>query len=198
MKARTAAPALVALLALAACDQTPATEAEPDTAAPAEAASAETSAPDAASDTVEARVREGLWQTVMTADGQTVTSRACMDDSISAIQTSSQASMGDCSQTMNRTGDGWTFASRCALPTGGETSTEGTMTGDLETAYRVEATTTTSGAPIAALNRTSEITTEATYQGECPEGWRPGDVEVAGMRMTLGDMQRQAEEMAGR
>ena len=109
MKALTAAPALVALLALAACDQTPATEAEPDTAAPAEAASAETSAPDAASDTVEARVREGLWQTVMTADGQTVTSRACMDDSISAIQTSSQASMGDCSQTMNRTAAGWTF-----------------------------------------------------------------------------------------
>ena len=27
-------------------------------------------------------------------------------------------------------------------------------------------------------------------------GWRPGDVEVAGMRMNLGDMQRQAEESA--
>ena len=199
MRTLTAAPALLAVLALAACEPAPSGEAGADAAADAtQAASADTASADASTETVEARVREGLWQTVMTADGQTVTSRACMDDSMSAIQTSSQASMGDCSQTMNRTGDGYSFASRCTLPTGGETSTEGTMTGDLETAYRVEATTTTSGAPIAALNRTSEITTEATYQGECPEGWRPGDVEVAGMRMNLGEMQRQAEEMAGR
>ncbi len=190
----------VTALSIAACEPA-ATEGSADAGAQAGAEAAATDAAssgaDASADTVEARVREGLWQTVMTAEGATVTTRACMDDSMSAIQTSSQASMGDCSQTMNRSGEGFAFSSRCALPTGGETTTEGTMTGDLETAYRVEATTTTTGAPMAAMNRTSAIVTEATYQGACPEGWRPGDVEVAGMRMNLGDMQRQAEEMAG-
>ncbi|WP_296817298.1 DUF3617 family protein [Brevundimonas sp.] len=195
---RTLTVVSVLAVSLAACQ--PADEAQAPADAPDAAQDAASAAADASNpaDTVEAQVREGLWQTVMTADGNTVTSRACMSAATNPVPTSGQASAGDCEQSMARTGDGWTFSSRCALPTGGETRTEGTMTGDLQTAYRVEATTTTSGAPIAALNRTSEITTEATYQGACPEGWRPGDVEVAGMRMNLGDMQRQAEEMAGR
>lgn len=188
--------AVLAALALAACQQEPAAdpsaESAGDAAAPASAPAPQRPA--------EAQVREGLWRTVMTVEGQTIESRACMDAASSPLATSSaEATVGDCEHSITPSGDGWSFTSTCAMPTGGRTTTEGTLTGDLQSRYRVQATTVTEGAPIASMNRTTEVVTEATHEGSCPEGWSPGDVEIAGLgRMNLGDMQRRAEDMAER
>src|SRR5690606_9472571 len=94
--------------------------------------------------------------------------------------------------------DGWRFTSVCAMPGGGRTETDGTLTGDLQTRYRMEATTTTTGSAIPAMNGTSSVVTEGERQGECPEGWAPGDMEMEGLgRINIHDVQAQAMEAFG-
>ncbi len=134
-------------------------------------------------DVIEARVREGLWSTTMTAEGMPITlsSRICMDERMSALDggAANQADIEDCDQTLNRTATGLEFTSRCDMGDQGVTETTGTLTGDFQTAYRMDATVVTTGAQ--AANGTVRMTTEARYEGPCPEGWRPGDMEIPGM-----------------
>lgn len=191
MRTLTASAALVAAVSLAAC-QPAADGTETASADAAEDAASEASA---SGDMVEARLREGLWQTSMTADGSpAIVSRMCMDATMTALDAgqANQAQTEDCTQTTTRTADGFDFTSRCDLGGGGVTETQGSLTGDFQTAYRMEATVTTTGA--TAMNGSSTIVTEAAYQGACPEGWRPGDVEIPGLgaRINVNDMREQA------
>lgn len=182
MKTLSTLCALTAMVGLAACQ--PATEGAETT--DADAATAGDAATPASSDgeVIEARVREGLWQITMSADGaQGLSTRVCMDERMSAIdsaQNSTDAVGEDCDQTTTRTADGFDFSSRCALADGSVTETQGTMTGDMQTNYRMQATVTTTGSTVAAANGTHEIVTQGAYQGACPEGWRPGDMELPG------------------
>ena len=164
------------------------------------AATAEGAAVDAsaAGDMVEARLREGLWQTTMTSAGMPpMTVRMCMDEEMTAFDTgaANEVEVQDCDQTMTRTADGLDFTNRCEMPNGGVTATEGSITGDFQTAYRMEAEITTTGAGQA--DGTVSMVTEAAYQGACPEGWRPGDMEVpgmGGMRINIHDAQDRARQ----
>lgn len=190
--------AVSAIAGLAACQAgSEGTHSTDGGASSAESAATEASA--SGGDTMTARARAGLWQ--MTAgfpgnEGRSVTSRVCMDDTMTVLDTGSaeSAHSEDCTQNVTRTGNGFAFTSRCAPEGGGVTETTGTMTGDFQTAYRMEATVTTTGAPMAAMNGTSQVVTTAQYQGACPEGWRGGDVELAGMgiRLNVNDMREQA------
>lgn len=180
MKALISLTALAAIAGLAACQPTA------DGAETADAGAAEDAATPASADgdVIQARVREGLWQISMgTAGAPVMTTRVCMDDRMSAIdsaQGSRDAVGEDCQQTTNHTADGFEFSSRCTLADGAVTQTEGTMTGDMETSYRMEATVSTSGSSTAAMNGSRSIVTEGAYQGACPDGWRPGDMELPG------------------
>lgn len=195
MKTLYTLSALAAVAGLAACQ--PAVDA--NESADAGAASAQDSATPASSggETVEARVREGLWQISMgTAGAPIMTTRVCMDERMSAIdsaQGSGDAVGEDCQQTTNHTADGFDFSSRCTLADGSVTQTEGTMTGDMETSYRMEATVTTSGSSTAAVNGSRSIVTEGAYQGACPDGWRPGDMELPGGMGRINVLDAQAQ-----
>lgn len=196
-----AALAITAALALAACQQ--AGDAGSETAGTADAGAAgESSASasaDSSGDIVEARLRGGLWQTTASFPdgGASVTSRVCMDGAMSPLDTGAAQSQQaeDCTQTTTRTPDGFAFTSRCEIQGGGVTETVGNLTGDFETAYRMEATVTTTNSPMAAMNGSARVVTSAERQGDCPAGWRPGDVEIPGLgaRININDMRRQAE-----
>lgn len=188
---RTQVLLAVATASLAACQpgaETPAAAAAEDAAAPAAATQAES------------RLREGLWQTTMTAgDTPPVVSRMCVDADMNAFSASmSQPADNDCSQEITPVADGMRFSMRCAMGASGEMSSEGSLTGDFQTGYRMESTTTTEGAAMAIMNGTVTTVSEAVYQGACPAGWRGGDMEITGLpqRINIHDMQAQAEAAA--
>ena len=197
MRTMTACAALLAA-SLAACQ--PAAEgtetADAGAAPAAEGAAVEASA--SGGDMLEARVREGLWRTTISSEAMpTMSARMCMDETMSALDTSAADEVGDCAQTITRTADGFNFRSRCESGESTVTETTGSLTGDFQTAYRMEATTTTTGSSMA--DGTISMVTEATYEGPCPDDWRPGDMEIpGGMRVNILDAQAQAEAaMAG-
>ena len=205
MKTLTACTALTALLALAACQPAGGGTQTADAGAPgADAAGTDASAQTSDSGPTEARVRAGLWQTTASfpgGNGASVTSRVCFDEHMTALNTGTAQSAhnDDCTQNVTRTPDGFHFTSRCDAGSGGVTETVGDLTGDFQTAYRMAATVTTSGSSMEAMNRTQEVVTTAEYQGVCPDGWRPGDVEIPGLgaRININDMQEQAAARAG-
>ena len=201
MRPLSACTALLAVIGLAACQ--PAAEGTESTDATAAEDAATPASTGSGGETIEASVREGLWQITMTANGSgSLSTRICMDAQSSAIDAGrgpTDASTENCTQTTNRTADGFEFSSRCDLGNGGVTETEGTMTGDMQTAYRMDATVTTTGSPIAAMNGTNTVVTEGAFQGACPEGWRPGDMELPGGlgRVNMNDMREQAAQSGG-
>ena len=203
MKTLTTCTALMATLALGACQPAAdGTETVESGAATAESASADATASGGGS--VDARVREGLWQVTASfpgGNGASVTSRVCMDETMTALNTGTAQSAGSeaCTQNVTRTPDGFGFTSRCEPAGGGVTETVGALTGDFQTAYRMEATVTTTGAPMAAMNGSTQVVQEAVHQGACPEGWRAGDVEMPGMgiRININDLQEQAVARSG-
>jgi len=198
MKTLATCTALMATLALTACEASGGASESTDAGSPSAEAAADP-ASSAGSDTVDARVRAGLWQTTASfpgGQGSSVTSRVCFDEQMTALNVGSgpSAHSEDCTQNITRTPDGFGFTSRCDAGGGGVTETVGSLTGDFQTAYRMEATVTTSGSSMAAMNGTTQVVTTAQYQGACPEGWRAGDIEVPGLgtRININDMQAQA------
>lgn len=201
MKTLTACTALLAAVGLAACQPA----AEGGDSADVGASSAEGAAVDVSAtggETVEAHVREGLWQVTASfpdGGGASMTTRICMDESMTALNTgAAQSTQVDaCTQDVTRMPDGFGFTSRCEPEGGGVTETVGSLTGDFQTAYRMEATVTTTGSPMAAMNSTTRVVQQAEYQGACPEGWRPGDVEMPGLGMRININDAQAAAQAG-
>lgn len=194
MKTLTACTALLATLTLAACQQAGDGTQTADAGAPA-AGDEGSDAATSSGEVTEANLRAGLWQvniSMAESARDAPTLRMCTDGTSTAVASSSQLpDVEDCSQDYSRTGRGLEFTSRCQQADGTVTETSGTITGDFETSYRMEATVTTSGSAVAGLNRTDRVVTTASYQGACPADWRPGDVEVAGtgIRMNSNQMQ---------
>ncbi len=94
--------------------------------------------------------KAGLWSQTVTMAEFTQTSRLCLDDATEAkiSVVGLQASKTLCAQqsmTPNPTG-GWSFNSVCDMGSGGTTTTKGTITGDFNSKYRMEADTSTQGA----------------------------------------------------
>jgi len=134
--------------------------------------------------------KPGLWeQTVNGSDGSALNIRVCLDEATDAKMSAfgEQANKDMCSEnTMKRNMDGsYEFSSTCASGAGAVRST-GKATGDFNTAYTVDAetTTTTDGAPV-----TAKVKMTAKWAGECPAGWVPGDIEMpGGMRVNMTQM----------
>ena len=109
----------------------------------------------------------------------------------------SQMAGGACEESTvsPRPGGGWTVRSVCDMGSGGRVVSEGVTTGDLNSAYRTEMTSTTTGAAVPHMNRTVAQVVEGEHQGACPEGMAPGDLEApGGIRFNMLEM----AEMAGR
>ncbi|MCC7266918.1 MAG: hypothetical protein IT546_06215 [Caulobacteraceae bacterium] len=175
----TVATALAAL-ALSACGKKD--EAQPG-AVPPRTEAAPATGPLAAADWPQPS--PGLWENKVTVDtsDQGTTSRICYDAAfakrvgVMGRQTSAEM---NCQNTLNRQADGsLAFTATCTGPDGKPSLTKGVIRGDFAKAYTIEIVS--SEDPDGGPAKIS-----ATRLGDCPADYKPGDMEVAGVRMNLG------------
>jgi hypothetical protein len=121
--------------------------------------------------------------------------RICMDEAFvnDAKWVASNAMANGCTQSTTPTPGGWSFKSECDMGSGGHISSTGSATGDYNSKYVIKSTSTTTGAALAQLNRTSESTVTVEFKGACPSGWAGGDTEIPGYgRINAGAMMKSA------
>jgi hypothetical protein len=150
--------------------------------------------------------RAGLWRESTLRDGRELgligEMRACLDaDARARLSTlGGRAERSRCQNlavTQSAEG-GYHFSSACDLGLGGRVVTEGELTGDLASRYRVISRTDTSGALLASMNGHHEIDLEADYVGPCPVGMKTGDVVIAnGMKVNMDHLRSVAEAFGG-
>jgi hypothetical protein len=150
--------------------------------------------------------KAGLWRESLLRDGRELgligDMRACLDADargrLSAM--GGQAGKSMCRNlSVTRDADGgYHFSSACNLGPGGHVVTNGELTGDLASRYRVRSRTDTSGAVLASMNGQHTIDIEANYLGPCPAEMRPGDVLIAnGMKVNMDHLRAVAETFSG-
>ena len=182
----------ISLAALSACNRKPAQAPHPPAVPGAPPTSGvQAPAPSAAAVAIPART-PGLWEQKVTSRGMTQATRICLDKAAEArfAWWGQNAGQGACSHTRvtPRSGGGWSFASSCDMGENGKTETRGEVTGDFAKAYKVSAESTISGARAQSMNGTHAMTLEASWQGPCPAGMRPGDMILPG-GMTINVLQ---------
>ncbi len=135
--------------------------------------------------------KAGLWKQTLLVEGvdmiQTV--QLCLDKASDAkLAWWGQSGFKQaCSKNeIVRQPDGsWKFSSICE-GAGVKTTNDGSAVGNFESKYQIRADSTTTGAPVPEMNGSRTITIDAEWVGECPEGMRPGDMELPnGQRMNM-------------
>lgn len=177
-----------AALALGACGK-PA--GEKAASAPAASQAAKAVAPAAGPAAMPSR-KPGLWKQTVSASGMQQVSRICLDKIVEARLAvwGAGASKDMCHQTsITPAPGGWAFTSSCDMGSGGKTTSQGTVTGDFNSDYRVETQSTTEGAGAPQMNGVHRMTMEATWEGPCPVDMKPGEMALAnGMKINMMDM----------
>jgi hypothetical protein len=155
------------------------------TALPIAACNRQTSEEKAAPTVLETPTRKaGLWKQTTAVEGMGAIPAVsiCLDaDADKKLAWWAQQGLrGNCDDNqISKAADGsWTFSSVCQSPEGIRTATQGTATGDFQASYQVKAQSTTSGAPVPAMNGAHNVTIDATWAGECPSNMRPGDMQL--------------------
>jgi hypothetical protein len=137
----------------------------------------------------------GLWKQTMSVEGLDVLQSVSLcldarsDDKIAWW--SQQGVREGCEKNdVKHNPDGsWSFESVCRMAGGIKTTTVGRAVGDFSRGYQVSAETTTFGSPMPQLNGTRTITIDAQWLGECPDGMKPGDMELpTGQRLNVLEM----------
>ncbi|MDB5423888.1 MAG: hypothetical protein JWQ29_1304 [Phenylobacterium sp.] len=176
-----------AVLALAACSKKGEAGKAPD--AGSAAAPAVASAP--AGPMTPPERKAGLWTQTMSTGKMTQTTRICFSDAVNKKMTiwGQQGALDMCSQhSMTPTLGGWKFSSTCSMGASGTIVSEGEAKGDFGSHYTVHIKSSTTGAASPQMNGAHEMTMEGTWQGPCPADFKPGDMEVNGMKINMLDM----------
>jgi len=186
-----------AVLALAACQK------KTETAATGEATTASATAPAAPAGPMTPPPRKaGLWEQKVSMAQMTQSTKVCLDAATDKQMAwwGSQAAKSTCAE-QNITahpGGGWDFHSVCKSPGGGTTTSDGTASGDFNSHYKVDVTSTTAGGPMPQANGVHKISIEATWQGPCPADMKPGDMEMpGGMKINMNDAMSGKGPMGG-
>ena len=183
------AAAGLSALALAGCQKTTEGAKAPAANAPPAASQAAANAPAAAP-----RRKPGLWQMSMSSEGVRQASAICVDaDTDAKLGLAGQKpGANPCRENRitPRPGGGYDMESVCDLGEAGKMTAHGTLTGDLNAGYKVEMQSTTTGAAAPQMNGVRRIEMDAVWKGPCPAGVKPGDMQVAGMKMNLLDAQK--------
>jgi len=187
----------VAVLALAACQK------KADTAATGESASVAANAPAAQPGPLTPPPRKpGLWEQKVSMAQMSQSTKMCLDQATDKQMAwwGSQAAKSTCGEqnVTARAGGGWDFHSVCKSPDGGTTTSDGVATGDFNSHYKVDVTSTTAGGPMPQANGVHKISIEATWQGPCPANMKPGDMEMpGGMKINMNDAMSGKGPMGG-
>ena len=169
-----------------------------DDAAPSAAQTAE---PAAAAPMSMAR-KPGLWTQTVQTEGVSQVIKVCLDAATDKqMQITGQAVGKDmCSEnTVTPAPGGFTFRSVCDTGPGGKSVTTGSTSGDLNSNYTVKASTTTTGAQMAQANGTRAVEITAKWEGACPAGMTPGDMQLpGGITVNAAKMMGQMQGGAGK
>ena len=126
--------------------------------------------------------KAGLWSQAIKSDAGSQTMKMCLDAvTLEEAQfAGQQMSKETCSEhSFAPAPSGWSFKSVCDAGPGGTMSTTGTATGNGE-GYKMEMTIVTTGATMPQANGTQQMTVEARWEGPCPAGMKPGDIDLPG------------------
>jgi hypothetical protein len=143
--------------------------------------------------------KAGLWAITMEFQGRSMpvqTMKQCTDASSDKLMTTNfgGAAERDCSkQDVKNSGGTITIDSVCKY--GGATSTShAVVTGDFNSAYTVDITSTREGGqpiPGTTPGRETHISLSAKWVGPCAAGQKPGDIVMGnGMTINVLDMQK--------
>jgi hypothetical protein len=150
--------------------------------------------------------KAGLWRESTLRDGHELglvgEMRACLDADararLSTLGGRSEKSRCQNLSVTRETEGGYQFSSACDLGLAGHVVTQGELTGDLSSRYRVTSRTDTTGALLASMNGHHKIDLEANYLGPCPAGMRTGDVVIAnGMKVNMNHLRAVAQAFGG-
>ncbi len=174
-------------LTLAACQK------KADAAGAAPGASAAPSAPAAAGPATLPHRKAGLWKLDIAMEGpppMTQSSQVCLDEATEAKLTVFSGQMGksNCSnESISRGLDGsWKFSGTCDLGAAGKVESTGVATGDFSSRYTVKLHSTTTGASVARMNGTHDITMTGEWTGPCAPGQKGGDMILPnGMKVNM-------------
>lgn len=128
--------------------------------------------------------KSGLWSQVTDVEGigSIPAVALCLDQATDKKISwwAQQGTRGGCTKNdINKNADGsWSFASSCQTEGGIHTTTDGVASGDFRSAYKVEATSTTEGAPMVDMNGTHHVVITAKWEGPCPSDMKPGDMRL--------------------
>jgi hypothetical protein len=133
-----------------------------------------------------AQRKAGLWEQRISIEGVDFvqTMRVCLDAATDQKVSwwGDQNARSDCEKNLvsRQTDRNWRFSSVCDMGSGGKVTTSGVASGDFGSKYQVSAETSTAGAAAPQMNGTRKLAIDAKWEGPCPAGMTPGEVELPG------------------
>ncbi len=136
--------------------------------------------------------KPGLWEQTLTRDGKPGKLgglKICLDAAtdLESGVFGRHFAKGKCQKSISRDATGaYHFSSSCTLKEGELVSTRGSATGDFTSHYDVQSDISVSGSPIEPMNGLHAIHITGRYQGPCPVGMRPGDINLgSGIKINI-------------
>lgn len=124
--------------------------------------------------------KPGLWVQTVSAEGRSQTQRLCLGEGVtSSFETAIAQGAKSCEPVkMSGTAHGFAIDAVCDHGENGRAVSHAVVSGDPAASYRLEVTTTVTGAKAPQMNRTATAVTTAAWQGPCPAGMKPGDMDL--------------------
>ncbi len=126
----------------------------------------------------------GLWQqTFSMGGGQDISDQVCLDAAaetkLSAFSAHVASKACQSQHVMHNLDGTWSVDSVCEPHPGWKNTSHVVVTGDFNSKYRAVINTTTTGAPMAAMNGSHQSVVTASWLGPCKPGQTGGDTVMS-------------------
>ncbi len=146
--------------------------------------------------------KTGLWEQTFNRDGKpgrVGRLKVCLDDATDGKLSvfGRHFATGACQRQVTREAGGvYHFNSVCTVDNGAVIKTMGVAAGDFASGYKVHSEVNVTGAPFGPMNGIHVVDITARYDGPCPQGVKPGDVELgSGMKINISRLPQIAEAL---